>query len=85
MEIYFIQICLCLCSHIRCVYAFPCGCSLRTHGLRVPWGYILCCMDLLGVLYLYCLYVHGNPMGRGCFCLLPCFSRRLCVRVFVCM
>lgn len=51
----------------------------------LPWVCVLCCMDLLGVLYLYCLYMRGNPMGRGCFCLLPCFSRRLCVRVFVCM
>ena len=51
----------------------------------LPWVCILCCMDLLSVLYLYCLYVHGNPMGRGCFCLMPCFSQRLCVRVFVCM
>ena len=59
------------------------------HGLRVPgclpWLCLLCCMDLSGVLYLYCLYVHGNPMGMRCFCLLPCSSRRLCVRVFVCM
>lgn len=47
---YFIQICLCLCSHIRCVYAFPCGCSLCTHGLRVPW------VPALGV----CLVLYGS-------------------------
>ena len=63
MEIfYFIQICLCLCSHIRCVYAFPCGCALvpALGVYLVLYGSLECALPIL----LVCAW---ESYGKGLF------------------